>query len=61
MGARVYVHTLNVNISNGGKFAERKEGINGQIEKYFPICKSFFSWCSDLVSWFLFSFILLDF
>lgn len=50
MGACVYVHTLNVNISNGGKFAERKEEINGQIEKYFPTCKSFFLCCSDLVT-----------
>lgn len=39
VGARVYVHTLNVNISNGGKFAQSEkgeEGIPGQKEKCLP-------------------------
>lgn len=39
VGARVYVHTLNVNISNGGKFAQSEkgeEGILGQKEKCLP-------------------------
>lgn len=39
VGARVYVHTLNVNISNGGNFARRgkgEEGTPGQKEKCLP-------------------------
>lgn len=39
VGARVYVHTLNVNISNGGNFARSgkgEEGIPGLKEKCLP-------------------------
>lgn len=37
VGACVYVHTLNVNISNGGKFGEKgEEGMPGQKEKCLP-------------------------
>lgn len=46
VGARVYVHTLNVNISNGGNFARSgkgEEGTPGQKEKCLPTHVNLFS------------------